>query len=277
MGDLKNHERKLRSVLSLEANGAPAFVRIMSKIPVIDSNKLIDVVDHKTCEVQGLKAYTVLANALHSKYPNDEYLNKDFKIRRIEPLPGKLYYQFEIVEIKIDKSEESNLQISKCYADYLKQQPPERALDTPNETSRLLGFNDYEEYRRSSLWKKIKRRVKERDSNLCARCESKADLVHHRSYALEVLRGEDDEQLASVCEGCHNVIHFDDQSNKHKRNPQEWDSVLVQKDLSTGFPPPKVDLRLRWRKDPPEWPRMTAKQRIAYHLEYEKLRYIRML
>jgi len=265
-------------MLTLEANGAPAFIRIMSKIPRSDSNELIEVVDLNSCEVRSLKAYTVLANELDNAYPNNKYLHRDFRIRKFGHPPGKRYYEFEIKEIRVP--EEFNLKFTKCYADYLKQQTSEEELDTPNEISKVLGFKDYEEYRRSSLWKTIRRRVKKRDNNLCVRCEGTYDkpadlVVHHRTYTLEVMRGENDDQLASVCVGCHNIIHFDDNGNR--RPMRDWDKLLLEKDLSTNFPPPEIDLRRNFPKKPLNWNRMSAKQRYTWHCEGERLKYIRML
>ena len=70
-------------------------------------------------------------------------------------------------------------------------------------------------------------------------------------------------------EGCHNFIHFDETG--YKRDPEETGRLLLTRDESSTFPIPEVDLRLRWRKDPPGWDRMSALQRQAWHSEYVRL------
>jgi hypothetical protein len=55
--------------------------------------------------------------------------------------------------------------------------------------------------------------------------------------------GKNDDQLASICEGCHTVIHFDGLGNK--RSAEETDRLLLERNESTDFPTPKVDLRKR--------------------------------
>jgi hypothetical protein len=131
-------------------------------------------------------------------------------------------------------------------------------------------FNQsYKDYLLSPLWRKIKRRVLKRDGKVCLRCGGKATKVHHRSYAVEVKAGNDDEKLASICDGCHHFIHRDNAGKM--RNPDETDRTLLLRDESTTFPAPEVDLRLRCRKDPLGWERMSAVQREAWSREYGRL------
>jgi hypothetical protein len=83
----------------------------------------------------------------------------------------------------------------------------------------------YEKYRRRKLWAKIiVPRVLERDGGLCRRCGCKAEIVHHKSYASEVMRGKMDDQLISVCQACHKIIHFDDAGRR--RAMAEWNAFL---------------------------------------------------
>jgi hypothetical protein len=67
--------------------------------------------------------------------------------------------------------------------------------------------NQYEDYRRRKEWRRFNRRVLKRDGG-CAGAAGKATIVH-RSYGSDVMAGNNDEQLVSVCDGCHTVIHFD--------------------------------------------------------------------
>jgi hypothetical protein len=113
-----------------------------------------------------------------------------------------------------------------------------------------------------------------RDGKMCCRCGGKATSVHHRSYADEVKLGNDDDQLASICAGCHTVIHYDDSGTK--RSAEESDRILLERDESVDFPLPKVDLRRTKRQEYPiEWERMTAVQRRAWMLEYDRLQMLR--
>ena len=89
------------------------------------------------------------------------------------------------------------------------------------------------------------------------------------------MAGNDDEKLASLCEGCHNLVHFDDAGRKLPAD--DTDRLLLTRDESTTHPVPEVDLRLKWRKDPLGWDRMSAVQRAAWHQEYVRLRCLNWL
>ncbi len=68
---------------------------------------------------------------------------------------------------------------------------------------------DYQsEYLASSLWRRIKRRVLNRDAHTCQLCGGRGTVVHHRSYAREVMEGKDDALLTTVCDHCHHRVHF---------------------------------------------------------------------
>lgn len=119
---------------------------------------------------------------------------------------------------------------------------------------------DYQnKYLESKPWKKIKRRVLKRDKNICLRCGGKGTVVHHRSYEREVLEGDADHLLATVCSACHEVIHFDDKGRK--RSFEEWEIVLQQFPDPHDYPEPEIDLRRDPLKDwPPQRSRMTEAQ-----------------
>ena len=104
-------------------------------------------------------------------------------------------------------------------------------------------FKDYNsEYLPTKLWKSIKRRVLKRDGKICWLCTGSASVVHHRSYEAEVLEGNADYLLISLCTGCHNQVHFDDFG--HKRSPAETHGICATPQLQRDFPEPSVDLRL---------------------------------
>ena len=65
----------------------------------------------------------------------------------------------------------------------------------------VLGFQNYDDYLVSSLWKAIRRRVLQKsDRCLCGR---RSTTVHHATYAIDVLRGDTLDGLISSCRKCH--------------------------------------------------------------------------
>jgi len=138
----------------------------------------------------------------------------------------------------------------------------------------LRRQQDYREYLNSPLWRKISRRVLERDEYVCRCCTGTAAQVHHRRYAEDVMRGENDDELASVCGGCHTYIEFDELGNE--RDPEETDRLLLAGRRDTDYPAPKVDLRKNVPQLPSGWDRMSAVQRSLWHAEYERIRLRRL-
>ena len=93
-----------------------------------------------------------------------------------------------------------------------------------NELLVEMGFKDYAAYLRSQRWKGIRLGVLNRDSASCIVCRRRANQVHHRSYASEVLLGEDTGPLVSICDGCHHTIEFC--NGKKLANPTAVESRL---------------------------------------------------
>jgi hypothetical protein len=253
------------AVFKLKADGKPVFLKITSAIfkkIVTPSTQLevADAVNLETGESCCVVVDTVLKNVLRDNYPNDGYVELTFRIMKYAPVAGKGYATFNVEEVQVQSDG-----------------PPKAMSTAANESSGLdrVQSADYADYLKSPLWRKIKRRVLKRDGNSCRRCGAKAKRVHHRSYDDEVLAGNDDEQLSSICEGCHNFIHFGDNGNK--RLPEETDRLLMTRDESNAFPTPQVDLRLRWRKDPPGWNRMSAVQRQEFEREHGRLKLLHWL
>ena len=110
--------------------------------------------------------------------------------------------------------------------------------------------NRHADYLLTKEWRRLKRCVLKRDGSLCWRCGGKATIVHHRSYGRDVMAGNNLKQLASVCDGCHTVIHLDNFGDK--RAPEEWDRILLEKCHDTYIPVPKVDMRRSRPKLPQE-------------------------
>jgi 5-methylcytosine-specific restriction endonuclease McrA len=269
------------TIRRLIADGNPIYLRITSPISLAAENSsqsltLMAAVNLVTGESWRVVADTVLASELRIHYPTDGYVGKCFEIRKFKPEHGKRYATFAIAEIE-PSNETSAEQLASVFAELSADLQRER--ENPIEYRRSLAAQNplavpYDEYRRTPLWRKIKRRVLKRDDNRCRRCGGGAAIVHHRSYEEEVMLGNNDEQLASICEGCHNIIHFDDSGKG--RSAEETDRMLLTRDENTSFPTPKVDMRRTMRIAlPPEWPRMTAVQRGAWNNEYQRLKIIR--
>jgi hypothetical protein len=133
-----------------------------------------------------------------------------------------------------------------------------------------LFCDSYDVYLASKFWKAIKKRVMTRDKGLCQCCGGKGKTVHHRSYEAEVMRGEADEFLGTICDGCHDIVHFDDAGNK--RTDAEADAIFCAGIRATDFPEPTVDLRRPWYKcRPRSWYRMTALQQALWRARYEQI------
>jgi 5-methylcytosine-specific restriction endonuclease McrA len=122
---------------------------------------------------------------------------------------------------------------------------------------------EYEDYRKTKLWKQIKSRIFLRDKNSCQRCGGTADYVHHISYDSIVMLGQDDSKLVALCSGCHEIVHFD--SSGVKRNQDEQLAALT--DISLNEVMPKVDLR---RSSPPSWSRLTSVQKMKWNEEFNQ-------
>lgn len=148
-----------------------------------------------------------------------------------------------------------------------------------------LGYQNYGNYRARALWKKIRARILERDKSLCRCCGGKAEVVHHRTYALEVLTGDDDEQLVAVCHGCHDYIHYKDPNperplnRRERRTTAETDALLLAGRQDASFPAPKYDLRREHcgPKYPDGWKRWSSLQQDGWQHEYDRQGCLRRL
>ena len=95
-----------------------------------------------------------------------------------------------------------------------------------------LGYGSYTDYLASMVWKEIRRRVLLANSRTCKLCGRYATNVHHLSYALEVLLGQDDTQLVPLCRWCHEKIEFHPDGRKRS-------FTKVQKAYQDALPAPK--------------------------------------
>lgn len=236
----------------------------------------MSAVNLSTGEPEQVVVDIVLGRELRSNYSDNGYVGKSFQITKYKPKPGKRYATFAVSEIRLSNSIQAAATARTL--EELAAEPKANRDDSVPLSRSVLADDPlalpYDEYRRTRLWRRIRKRILKRDERLCRRCGGSATLVHHRSYADEVLSGNDDGQLISLCEGCHTIIHFDDAGNK--RSEEETDHLLTQRDESAEFPSPKIDLRRSvHRQRPAGWPRMTAIQRNAWDREYERQKVIR--
>lgn len=70
-----------------------------------------------------------------------------------------------------------------------------------------LGFKDYKSYQESSLWRRIRRSVFERQNHKCWHCDNDATLVHHKRYTARNLDGTSLRWLFGLCRDCHAERH----------------------------------------------------------------------
>lgn len=101
-----------------------------------------------------------------------------------------------------------------------------------------LGFKSYREYLASDLWRDIRSRVLAKYDNKCTRCGGDATQVHHMSYCLVAMNGEDIGSLRPLCAGCHKFIEFHPNGIKAKFS-------TVQKKLAGSYNP-----KSRYRSKP---------------------------
>lgn len=82
-----------------------------------------------------------------------------------------------------------------------------------DESLRVLGFDAYEHYLTSDLWKHVKSNLKYQ--RRCEICGSESGLAwHHREYSVPVLVGNfptnSTSPIVRVCNSCHKIIHSHD-------------------------------------------------------------------
>ncbi|AMV20453.1 HNH endonuclease [Planctomyces sp. SH-PL14] len=81
-----------------------------------------------------------------------------------------------------------------------------------------LGGITYDEYLALPLWRSIRERVLNRENRICRLCAAEATQVHHRTYDLATMLGDDISALVALCGTCHELIEFD---GDRKCSPRE--------------------------------------------------------
>lgn len=84
---------------------------------------------------------------------------------------------------------------------------------------KALGFKSYKGYLKSELWASIRTKKFTESKGVCFKCGRPADAIHHSSYTLPVLKGENMKKLHAVCNDCHNRMEYF--SSKDKASPSQ--------------------------------------------------------
>lgn len=73
-----------------------------------------------------------------------------------------------------------------------------------------IGFNSYQEYLNSDLWKSIRIRVFKKKGHICIGCNNQATILHHQVYSKSALEGRKGhiDSILPICASCHNKIEF---------------------------------------------------------------------
>lgn len=100
-----------------------------------------------------------------------------------------------------------------------------KAMETYQDRSvslQSLGFDNYWTYLRSGLWKRIRTAGWCRHGKRCRLCPAKATVLHHNSYQLDVLSGDNLDELHPLCEDCHKGLEFDATGAKRTLDAVRW-------------------------------------------------------
>lgn len=73
----------------------------------------------------------------------------------------------------------------------------------------MRKYMKYKDYLRSTLWRKIRSRVMQRDDYRCRSCGKRATQVHHMKYDQATMAGRELRWLLSLCGPCHEATTFD--------------------------------------------------------------------
>jgi len=71
-----------------------------------------------------------------------------------------------------------------------------------------MGYANYEEYLNSEFWANIRARTFAMAKGLCKFCNKHADHIHHSSYDIKTLKGDNQDHLHACCGMCHHKIEY---------------------------------------------------------------------
>ena len=72
-----------------------------------------------------------------------------------------------------------------------------------------LGYQSYTKYLMSPVWTRIRLQVFKRHGGQCYVCHKTATEIHHKSYTVPILKGEELGYLVPLCRRCHHFIEFE--------------------------------------------------------------------
>lgn len=84
-----------------------------------------------------------------------------------------------------------------------------------------MGYEDYAQYLKSPLWRKIRGRVMARHNKVCQVCWGKAWQIHHVYYSKANLTGSSLRGMMAICGKCHGMLEYLDEEKTKKRHPLE--------------------------------------------------------
>lgn len=77
-----------------------------------------------------------------------------------------------------------------------------------------MGYTSYEEYLKSKLWVRIRKKVLAKTQGKCSVCRDPANEVHHTSYDRKTLEGKNLKRLRPLCRSCHDIGEFNTEGKK---------------------------------------------------------------
>ncbi len=78
---------------------------------------------------------------------------------------------------------------------------------------------EHEIYLKTDKWKLIRDKVLARDHETCQKCKKNGWIVHHLTYAR--WKNERLEDLVTVCDECHDLIHLAKKTQRSKKNEKK--------------------------------------------------------
>lgn len=94
-----------------------------------------------------------------------------------------------------------------------------------------LGFNSYQEYLASDLWRTVRAKVYRNKGLLCSVCRSPATEVHHKAYTKRAMLGLSIKSMFPICRTCHKSVEFDECGRKKTVGQARaaFDKMIVHK------------------------------------------------
>lgn len=135
----------------------------------------------------------------------------------------------------------------------------QRAYMARQQNLARLGFSSYRQYLASDTWSQIRERVLATGECWC--CGSRPSSVHHSSYPLTALAGNDDSVLYAVCHPCHKWAHKGDGSDPMVATTKMRRVRSERMGMDASAPTGKLPKRM-WKKLGGDMARLSAQSLI---------------